>query len=152
MTKKYEFLLACRNEPDNSAFRKRKKEGDIIAIKSYPWQWGRKETCGFLIVPILTDMTDEDVFVLCEQERDEGKQSKIQIGKQIKEKRKFQIPLDVLIAWFPELDFDRVRDKDDHYQPFKENDIIVDMTEKVAIVKDKIKGSFKYGNFKKITE
>jgi len=134
----YELLVACRDEVDVSAKHGRKKEGDVIAVKPHPWDWGRKETTGFLVVPIVTDMAKKEIGNLCEP------------GD--REKRKFQIPLDILTGWMPGLDFDRVRDKKDHYQPFKEQGIIVDMTEKVAVVKDKTKGTFKYGNRKKATE
>lgn len=131
---KFELLIACRDEADVLVKRGRKKEGDVIAVKPHPWEWGRKETAGFLIVPVLTDMSKKEIAALCET------------GD--REKRRFQIPLDILTGWKPGLDFDRVRDKSDHYQPFKAQNIIVDMTEKVAIVKDKAKGTFKYGNRK----
>jgi len=136
--KTYELLLACRDEADVSAKQRRKKEGDVIAIKPYPWQWGRKETAGFLVVPVLTDMSKKELMGLVEHGG--------------KDKRRFQIPLDILTGWLPGLDFGRVRDKEDHYQPFKEQGIVVDMTEKVAVVKDKTRGTFKYGNRKTATE
>ena len=93
-------------------------------------------------------------------------------------KRKYQIPLDILKnGWYPNLDITKIENKDYPYQPFKkaselaapytgkdgallqkvenldcgldaEEEIVIDMTEQVAIIYDKYKKSFKYSTKK----
>lgn len=158
----YEFLIACRDEPEAH----RKNEGDIIDIKASPWEWGRKENCRFLIVPVQSSLPLNELKELCEPQRGNGlffKELPLQLiwdkeGNMLPPmpddsspyvaKRRFQIPLGILSGWLPDLDFNRVRDPNDHYQPLKEQNIVIDFFEKVAIVKDKAKGCFKYGRFK----
>ena len=48
----FELAIAVCDEEDLPSGHKRKKEGDIIAVKPYPWQWGKKEVDEYLIVPI----------------------------------------------------------------------------------------------------
>lgn len=160
---KYEFLIACRDEQEEH----RKKEGDIIDVKPTPWKWGRKETRRFLIVPVeAAGFLPKDIKELCEPQRENGllfRDLPLELvfdkdgnaDAEVRDdsprgvaKRRFQIPLEILRGWMPDLDLDRVRNQDDHYQPFKENGIVVDLSEQVAIIKDKVKGSFKYGKFK----
>lgn len=158
----YELLIACRDELEEH----RKNEGDIIDIKPSPWKWGRQETCRFLIVPVQSSLHLKELKELCEPQRENGllfKELPLQLvwdkeGNMLppmpddssprKAKSRFQLPLNVLSGWLSGLNFNRVRDLEDHYQPFKQCGIIIDMDEKVALIKDKVKGSFKYGKFK----
>lgn len=73
----------------------------------------------------------------------------IQNLNKIKEKKRFSISLDTLkIGWLPEFNENLAKDYNVNYQPFKENNIIIDMSEHVAICMDKNKKSCKYKNIK----
>jgi len=50
---------------------RRKKEGDIIAYKPAPWDWGKEESKTHLIVPV-TGLTEEEVIKLCQSEYEYG--------------------------------------------------------------------------------
>ena len=49
---KWEFAIAVKDEADLASGHKRKKGGDCIAYKPYPWAWGKKETNEYLIVVV----------------------------------------------------------------------------------------------------
>ena len=68
---KFEFAIACRDEADLASGHKRKKEGDIIAVKPYPWQWGAKEVDAHLIV-IVDNLTQEEAHNLCKPQYEDG--------------------------------------------------------------------------------
>jgi len=66
-------------------------------------------------------------------------------------KRRFRIPMEVITdGYYPDLDLDRVADKEDNYQPLKDNNIVIDFSEKVSIIKDLHKNSFRYNTKKTI--
>jgi hypothetical protein len=47
---KFEMAVAVVDEADLASGHKRKKQGDIVAIRPHPWNWGRKEVDEYLIV------------------------------------------------------------------------------------------------------
>jgi len=57
---KWEFAIAVADEPEAH----RKKEGDIIAVKPYPWQWGTREQDAYLIV-IVNGLTQAEAHKYC---------------------------------------------------------------------------------------
>ena len=65
---KYEFAIACRDELEAH----RKKEGDIVAVRPYPWNWGRKEIDAYLIVIIECNKTIDEMKKLFQQRLYEG--------------------------------------------------------------------------------
>lgn len=70
------------------------------------------------------------------------------------EKRRFNIPLEIILDWFPNFNIEKALDINEDYQPFlteNENDIKIDFSEKVKICLDKYKNSFRY-SADKITE
>lgn len=124
---KYEIAIAVTDEADLASGHKRKKEGDIIAVCPYPWNWGRKEIDRYLIVIVestddletmqnLTIPATAEGYTDAEQLLDEnGMLSYTPLGK-----RRYSIPLSVLQqGWLPDLDLVKVRDKNYIYQPFK---------------------------------
>ncbi len=144
----FELAIACRDEPE--AWRK--KEGDVIAVKPHPWEWSKGEMGNHLIV-IANFETKIDAERLTIPYYEGGVESfslADSFGFSIHppaiiEKRKFNLPLDILRnGWSPDLNLDRVIDISDAYQPFKDGKIIIDTSEKVAIFKDKHRGTFKY--------
>jgi hypothetical protein len=129
----FEFALACCDEPEPH----RKKEGDIIACKPFPWNWGRVELKEYLIV-IVDGMTDDEAARLAGESMSGFK-------------RRFKIPFDIIQdGWYPDMYLDYIRDKSKVYQPVKDGffryGIYIDATEKVALCYDKFKCSYKYKN------
>jgi len=57
----YEMAIAIRDEADHAPVSKRKKEGDIIALKPAPFHWGLMEIKGYLIVPIDIDLEKSEI-------------------------------------------------------------------------------------------
>lgn len=112
---KYEVAIACWTAPEEQ----RINEGDIVAWKPHPHEWGNKEINQFLIIPV-TGATKEDLNNISKPMQDEE--------EKIIRKRKFSIPLDIVKKHYPDLDFDRVRDVNDIYQPLKDNNIFIDIS------------------------
>lgn len=163
---KWEFLIRVNDQEDLESGHKRSKEGDIIAVKPYPHQWGNCEQNNYLIV-IIDNLTQEEVERMQSPFYPEGKYTEdfAEITEQMTEeerlmdsimripiaKRRSNIPLDFIqMGWCPDLDLDKVRDGSIKYQPLKENNIVIDASEKVAIAYDKFRDSFKYSAVKVI--
>lgn len=146
---KWEFAVAVRDEVEPH----RKKEGDLIAVKPYPWQWGRKEINAYLIV-VLDGLTKDEAHRLCAPLYEDGslEQPDPEISDpKIMAKRRFKIPLETIKnGWLPSLDLERVRNIKDVYQPLKETETVLDTKEPVAICFDKYLGSFKFAEAKVI--
>ena len=146
---KWEIAIAVADEPEVH----RKKEGDIIAFKPYPWNWGAKELDQHLVV-IVDNMTQNEVVDLCKSlyENDEIDEEKIMdLGIKRTAKRKYCLPLDIIKnGWKKDLDINKVKDKTLAYQPLKEKNIVIDALEEVAIFKNKYTDTFKYSKIKKI--
>ncbi len=149
----YEFAIACTDEPEAH----RKKEGDIIAVRPYPYpDWGKKAEKEHLII-ILDGLTKEEALKLTMPQYNIRldwylSPDEEQILKPIKiTKCRFNLPFDIIQdGWLRDLDFNKVRAKTVKYQPLKEKKIIIDTREKVSIIFDKHKKSFKYNMRKKI--
>lgn len=143
----FEFAIAVCDEPEAH----RKKEGDIIAVKSTPWNWGTKELDQYLIIT-LDGLTKEEAHKLCVPHFITGEDwypSDDLPQPKIIAKRRFKIPLSIIQAgWLPSMDLERARDKTDTYQPLKETKIVLDTLESVAICFDKYKNSFRYATQK----
>ena len=143
---KYELLIACVDEPEAH----RKKEGDIVAVRPYPFNWGTKEVDQYFIVII---EADEDLSIMrATYERplleggviDDLNGSVPQLAK-----NQFSIPLNIIKkGWMPNLDLTQVRDKRKVYQPLKDANIIMDTREEISIIYDKHRQSFKYQTLK----
>ena len=149
----FEFAIACRDEPEAH----RKKEGDIIAVRPYPWEWGKKEEKNYLIV-LMDGLVKEEAQKLTIPQWNlgldwypsDGVESEI-LGLVTIAKRRFKLPFDIISdGWHKNLDIDKIRDRRSNYQPLKDQEIIIDTLEHVSIVFDKHRGSFKYRTRKKI--
>ena len=160
MNDKWEFAVAVKDEEDLPS-GPTKKEGDIVAVKPYPWQWGTKEVDEYLIV-IVEGLTEEEAKRL-RQPHYEGGILKEGIPKFIPNmkslpkppkiigKNRFNIPLSIIKnGWIPDLKEKDVRNKTKVYQPFKDKNIIIDFKEKVAICRDNHTKTFKYKTKKMI--
>ena len=151
---KWEFAIAVRDEVDLPSGHKRKKEGDIIAVKPHPWQWGKREVNVYLIV-IADNLIEQEAHSLCQAHYEDGiLQENINIDNpvDIVGKRRYSIPLSIIKnGWIPKMIIPDVRDLRKIYQPLKNENIVIDFSERVSICKDKHSGKFKY-NKKKIKE
>ena len=131
---KWEFAIAIRDEADLPSGHKRKKEGDIIAVKPYPWSWGKKEVTEYLIV-ILDNLTEEEAHALCQPHYEDAvlqKDVDMETPPKIIGKRRYNIPLDTLKIYEPLLDKEKVRDPKQNYQPFKVKALAIDPKESVV--------------------
>ena len=144
---KWELAIAIKDENDLPSGHKRKKEGDIIAYKPAPWNWGKVEVKTHLIVPI-DGLTEEEVMELCEPEYDNGKklsemtQEEQMTAKPVK-KRRYSLPLDnIKNGWIKDMDLNRVANPEEEYQPIKDNKIEINMKEDVRKVYDRKTGTF----------
>jgi len=143
----FEFAVAVVDEDDLASGHKRKKQGDLIAVKPAPWNWGRKEVDEYLIVPT-TGLTKEEAHSLCQPYYEGGvKQEDIteDSNPAIVGKRRYSIPLSTIKdGWKPDMVTKDVEDKKKVYQPLKDAKVKIDFTEKVSICKDNHTGTFKY--------
>jgi len=146
----FEFAIAVKDEADLASGHKRKKQGDIIAVKPAPWNWGKKEVNEYLIVPA-TGLTKEEAHELCQPCYAGGVlQKDLSIDLDAKPvaiiaKRRYSIPLEIIkVGWKPDMITKDVEDKKKVYQPLKDAKVKIDFTEKVQIFKDNFTGKFKY--------
>ena len=114
---KVELLICANDEADLASGHRRKKEGDIITAKPYPWSWGPGELYDHLIVIMetttpwnqLRDLFEEREYTI------QGNEDTTVLGK-----RAYQLPLANLKAkqtsW---IDLTKVNDPNLIYQPFK---------------------------------
>lgn len=142
---KWEFAVRAYDQEDLASGHKRSKKGDIIGYAPYPHTWGTAEQNGFIHI-VVDGITEDEARQMCLPYYEGGVESfgideqPATIGK-----RKYAFDFDKLKkGWLPTMDMTKIENPNEKYQPFKDNNIVIDMTEKVAIVKDKHKGSFKY--------
>lgn len=121
---KYEFAIAVCDESESH----RKKEGDIIAVKPYPWEWGKKELNQYLIV-VVDGLVKEEADKLCAPQFETGKDwwpSDELPQSNIIAKRRFKIDLNILKSEFDsEMDLAMVMDKKVKYQPIKDKNTVI---------------------------
>lgn len=148
---KWEFAVAVRDETDFSSGHKRKKEGDIIAVKSYPWRWGKKEVDAYLIV-IVDNLIKQKAHDLCQPYYKDGifqEDIDMKNSVDIVMKRRYSIPLSTIKdGWLPEMVIADVQNVKKIYQPLKDGNIVIDFAEQVSICKDNHTGTFKYSEKK----
>lgn len=103
---KYEFLLAIKDEQD-LALVKRKKEGDIVAVRPYPWNWGSSEINEYLVVIMTSPLSITKLRNLYETVGAGGK------------KNRFSIKLNKIKSKYVKFDITKAQDRTYIYQPFK---------------------------------
>ena len=130
----YELLLAGRTEAEEH----RVDEGDIKAIRPYPFNWGKKEIAeGLVVIVELPDMI-EGVHVrqIFESPMYEDGSTNVEVNRRIaaaadilkttpsapaeKKKRNYCIPLETLKEKGVPLEETKVRDLNTIYQPCKQ--------------------------------
>ncbi len=140
---KYELLIACTSKykPDF------KEEGDIISVRLHPFNWGKTSRLIVLIEDDRDIQTMRTVYEipLYEGGLDRHPPDDIDIMPKILRKNRFQLPYEIIKnGWFPSLNLEKVRDRQNVDQPLKKANIIIDTKEEVSLIWDKHKKSFKY--------
>jgi hypothetical protein len=133
--------MAVADEMDIHPVTERKKAGDIIVVRPYPWNWGRKEIDQYLIILIESARPPEEIRKLeeptfwnhntgSEISRDEWLALNAAAGDDMEalgdvmrmpraKKNRFKIVIPELQKTIPDLDLARMMDKRAVYQPFK---------------------------------
>lgn len=102
------LAIAIRDEQDLASGHKRKKQGDIIAVKPAGWKWGHVERKTHLIIEVdLGPIALEQAEKLLLSPGDTG------------EKRKFKIPVTALTTIEPTIEWVKVEDVNVDYQPLE---------------------------------
>lgn len=142
---KVSIAVSTNNEQDLPSGHKRKKEGDIIAVKPAGWQWGTEEVKRYLILEIdLGDSitTIEDAQKLTVPQFEDG--SLWHLSEDLSQptiigKRRYKIPFTDLITKAQSLgvslDLNKVRDEKIAYQPLEK--VTIPFTD---MIQDKILG------------
>ena len=118
----WELAIQPYDKADLESGHKRAKAGDIIAVKPYPWSWGRAEIANYLIV-IVDNMTEEEAMEIMQPLYQDDTPPTFENAEIVTAKRKFKLDIDKLKAnILPDLDKTKLDAKEtgDNYQPFKE--------------------------------
>lgn len=135
----YEVAVVIKNGPDTHTSIIGKRQGDIVAVKPYPWNWGRKEIDEYLIVIFETTRsveqvykTEESVYLytkndsLISQAEANALEALNDMRFKLVYKNRFSIPLAKVLDHITDLDLDKVENKLWIYQPFKKASQLVD--------------------------
>ncbi len=146
---KYELAICVVNELDDAG-GVRKKEGDLVAVRPHPWNWGAKEIDQYLIVIIetvksfkkLDSLIRQSVYrdlvtagnplvkqsiynSLTEPDIVTGQPQRPYNDFEIAHKNRFQISHAKVKAKLSDLNLTKVRNKVLRYQPFKNRNQLV---------------------------
>lgn len=125
----WELAVQPWDKADLPSGHKRAKAGDIVAVKAYPWAWGKMELKNYLIV-VVSNLTEEEAESLMTPLWKDDTPGTIETPMEVTGKRKFKIDIDKLKEnILPELDKAKLADqsKTIDYQPFKETETIVNI-------------------------
>lgn len=149
----WELAIQPLDKDDLPSGHKRAKQGDIVAIKPYPWNWGVMELKNYLIL-VVTNMTEEEAEQIAQPLYLNDTAGTVDVNGMlipgvITYKRKYQIDIDKLKTnILPTLDKTKLEDKtkETNYQPFKDGgiQIAVDMLE-ADLIKNKYNLKWKKG-------
>ncbi len=134
---KVSAAIAKQDEQDLASGHKRKKQGDIIAVKPANWQWGTKEYEDYLIIEldlgnVIT--TIEDAQKLTVPQFEIGELWYPEETPKITGKRRYNIPIADLIAKTTVvIDVEKMVEKGNKYQPLEKVSIPFD-----GLIQDKI--------------
>ena len=138
------IALAARDEADLASGHKRKKAGDLITIKPYPWQWGTNEIKEYLIININLGQKITDYAIAAKLEVPhfiDGRRWWSEAGNEkVVAKRRYKILFTDLENLAQSkgisIDWGRVADLNDPYQPL--DGTIFMVTELLTIAWDKV--------------
>ena len=121
----WELAVQPWDKADLASGHKRAKEGDIVAVKPYPWAWGTAELRNYLIV-IVNNMTEEEAMQIMQPLYEGDTVGTMEDPGVVTGKRKFKFDIDKLKTnILPVLDKMKLGDKTktENYQPFKDDNI-----------------------------
>ncbi len=157
----YSFLLA-----NNATEAHRKKEGDIVVVKKGDWEWGRKELQQYLVVLVDVEepFTEEEIKnfrtplledgSLLVEHAEENAQRNGRAGHAVKRlaKNRYRIGFADIQRLLDQqsitIDWTRVRDEEDRYQPLLDRGIILPYQDLVYC--KHVKRTLKKKDFKRI--
>lgn len=125
----WELAVQPWDKTDLASGHKRAKQGDIVAVKPYPWAWGTMELKNYLIV-IVSNLTEEEAESLMTPLFKDDQPGTIESPMEVTGKRKFKIDIDKLKEnILPELDKTKLQDQSKviNYQPFKDTETVVNI-------------------------
>lgn len=123
----WELAIQPNDKADLPSGHKRAKAGDIVAVKPYPWEWGKAELRNYLIITV-TNMTEEEAQSLMSPLWEGDNPGDMLEPGAITGKRKFKIDLDKLKKdILPDLDKTKLSEqgKIEDYQPFKDANVTI---------------------------
>jgi hypothetical protein len=121
----WELAIQPYDKDDLPSGHKRAKAGDIVAVKPYPWQWGKAELQNYLIV-IVDNMTEEEAMQMMEPLYQDDNPGTLESPGIVTEKRKFKIDIKKLKQnILPTLDEAKLanQSKTENYQPLKDGNV-----------------------------
>lgn len=143
---KWEFAICPKDEPDLASGHKRKKRGDIVAVKPYPWSWGAEELKRYLIL-VVNNLTEEEISNYMSPYYENGIEPTTNNAAAITAKRRFKVDLDQIKKYIkPDMDISSLEDFSIAYQPLKDSGIEIDadtLPEEIGLVTDKFTGNIK---------
>jgi len=140
---------------DNAGLQKQ-RAGDIVNAMPNGKPHGKMPMKTRLIVPV-DGLTKEEARRLCSPHYPDGREQdillepnihnptpelKVRMEEKPLAKRKYNISLNKLKQVYPALDLKRVVDETDTYQPFLENNIVVDLAVEHNLIFNKHKNTF----------
>jgi len=144
---KFEFAVKAFDSEDLASGHKRSKKGDIIAYKPYPHTWGTMEQNDYIHI-IVDGITEEEARQMCSPYYEGGVETfDIESQPAVVGKRKYAFDFDKLKnGWKPDLDMAKIENPNIKYQPFKDENIVINADDALAdfdLIKDKHTGKFK---------
>ena len=129
---KWDFAIAIKDEADLKSGHKRKKQGDILAVKPHPWKWGKKERKECLFVTV-DGLTAEEAHARCQPwyDGDAPTSPEEKDTRKVLAKRKYKIPMATL-SLTSEMDMSKVEDPEVEYQP------LAGKTHSASVIKEKV--------------
>ena len=121
----WELAIQPWDKADLASGHKRAKQGDVVAVKPYPWAWGKVELSNYLIL-IVNNMTEEEAMEMMQPLYQDDTPGTIESPGVVTGKRKFKIDIAKLKTnILPTLDIVKLEDqsKTENYQPFKDGGI-----------------------------
>lgn len=120
---KYELLISAYNQPGIDNIR----EGDVLAIRPYPWNWGLKEIDECLVVIVrssesIQTLKSHHEMPLYQYGLDK-RPEKMYVN--ILAEHRYQLPFESLRKWIPDIDLNKIKNMKYIYQPFKEKGQLV---------------------------
>lgn len=91
----WELAVQPYDKADLPSGHKRAKQGDIVAVKPYPWAWGKAELENYLIV-IVNNLTEEEAMAMMQPYYKDDAEPTLENKPEVTAKRKFKVDVSSL--------------------------------------------------------